>query len=64
MAASPGVIPAQAGILTRDVIYKGHAVAVNYAEKSFEVRIILCLYVLKSLVWIRAMCRARRPYPD
>ena len=60
----PSVIPAQAGILTRGAIYKGHAVAVNYAGKSFIVRIILCLYVLKPLVWIRAVCKSRRPYPD
>ena len=39
----PGVIPAQAGILTRVAFYKGHAVAVNYAGKSLKVRIILCL---------------------
>ena len=38
-----GVIPAQAGILTRVAFYKGHAVAVNYAGKSLKVRIILCL---------------------
>ena len=41
MAASPGVIPAQAGILTRGAIYKGHAVAVNYAGKSFFVFVCL-----------------------
>ena len=64
VAPTPGVIPAQAGILTRDAIYQGHAVAVNYAGKSLKVRILLCLYVLKPLVWIRAMCRSRRPYPD
>ena len=56
--ASPLVIPAQAGILTRDAIYKGHAVAVNYAGKSFKVRIIFCLYVLQLLMWIRVMCGA------
>ena len=60
----PLVIPAQAGILTRDAIYKGHAVAVNYAGKSFKVRIICCLYVLQLLMWIRVMCGARRPHPD
>jgi len=53
-----------AGILTRDAIYKGSAIAANYAEKSFEVRIISCLYGLKALVWIRAVCKSRRPYPD
>ena len=62
--ASPLVIPAQAGILTRGAISKGSTIVANYAEKSFEVRIILCLYVLQALVWIRAMCSARRPYPD
>jgi hypothetical protein len=41
MAASPGVIPAQAGILTRGAIYKSHAVAVNYAGKSFFVFVCL-----------------------
>ena len=64
VAPTPGVIPAQAGILTRDAIYKGHAVAVSYAGKSLKVRILLCLYVLKSLVWIRVICKARRRYPD
>ena len=62
--ASPLVIPAQAGILTRGAISKGRTIVANYAEKSFEVRIISCLYGLKALVWIRAVCKSRRPYPD
>ncbi len=62
--ASPLVIPAQAGILTRGAISKGRTIVANYAEKSFEVRIISCLYVLKALGWIRVVCKSRRPYPD
>ena len=62
--APPSVIPAKAGILTRDAIYKGHAVAVNYAGKSLKVRNFLCLCALQSLVWIRALCKSRRSYPD
>jgi len=65
--ASPGVIPAQAGILTRDAISKGHTVVNNYAETPSRHHLNTeCkdLCVLKPLVWIRAMCRSRRPCPD
>ena len=56
------VIPAKAGILTRAVIYKSRTIVVNYAGKPFKVRAIF-LFVLQSLVWIRAICKARRSYP-
>ena len=62
--ASPLVIPAQAGILTRDAISKGNAIVANYAGKSLKVRNFLCLCALQSLVWIRALCKSRRSYPD
>jgi hypothetical protein len=65
--ASPGVIPAQAGILKRDAISKGHTVVNNYAETPSRHHLNTeCkdLCVLKPLVWIRAMCRSRRPCPD
>jgi hypothetical protein len=39
----PGVIPAQAGILTRGVIYKGSTIVDNCAGKSFFV--FICLEV-------------------
>ncbi len=58
----PPVIPAKAGILTRAVIYKSRTIVVNYAGKPFKVRAIF-LFVLQSLVWIRAICKARRSYP-
>ena len=67
MAASPGVIPAQAGILTRDVIYKGHTVVNNHAGTPSRHQLNTeCkdLCVLQPLVWIRTICRSRRPYPD
>ena len=63
----PGVIPAQAGILTRVALYEGRTVANNYAAipsrhisygKGDELR------VLKSLVWIRRICNSWRPCPD
>jgi len=54
----PGVIPAQAGILTRISLYKGRTVTNNYAaipsrHTSYGKGDELC--VLKSLVWIRAI---------
>ena len=63
----PGVIPAQAGILTRDVIYKGHTVVNNHAGTPSRHQLNTeCkdLCVLQPLVWIRTICRSRRPYPD
>ena len=60
----PGVIPAKAGILTRISFYKGPAVVVNCAGiPSRHLSYAKCdeLYILKSLVWIRAICKPKRP---
>ena len=67
VTSTPGVIPAKAGILTRISFYKGHTIVANYAATqsrhiSYGKRDELC--VLKSLVWIRAICKSKRPYPD
>ena len=54
----PGVIPAKAGILMRISFYKGPAVVVNCAGiPSRHLSYAKCdeLYILKSLVWIRAI---------
>jgi|GEM_PF-662767 hypothetical protein len=65
--ASPGVIPAQAGILTRSILNQGHTVGNNHAgmpPRHLSHANCSDLCVLKSLVWIRTICRSRRPYPD
>ena len=61
-----GVIPAQAGILTRVVLYEGLTVVDNYAEiPSRHISYGKCgeLCVLQSLVWIRAIYNSWRPCP-
>ena len=61
---SSGVIPAKAGILTRISFYKGRAATNNYAAiSSRHISYGKCdgLCVLKSLVWIRAICKPKRP---
>ena len=62
----PGVIPAKAGILTRIPFYKGHNIVANYAaipsrHISYGKGDGLC--VLKSLVWIRAICKPKASIP-
>ena len=46
--ASPLVIPAQAGILTRGAISKGSTIVANYAEKSFKVSIFFVFVCLAA----------------
>ena len=63
----PLVIPAQAGILTRGVLNQGHTVVNNHAGTPSRHQLNTeCkdLCALKSLVWIRAMCKPSRPCPD
>jgi hypothetical protein len=58
VTSAPGVIPAQAGILTRVALYEGPTVVENYAGiPSRHISYGKCgeLCVLQSLVWIRAI---------